>query len=98
MTIKLMTQNMKKYLLEEMINLLMEIQQKKIPNTNIWDININKKIYILNSLIYHRPLNINIYTNILLPIVTNEKCNKCDRIAIYIKDKNLFCWIHCQNI
>ncbi len=80
--------------------LLMEIQEKKIPDVTMMDININTKIQILESLIYKRPLNINVYQNILVPIVTKEKCEKCQRQAAYIMsdNKTKFCWTHSQNI
>lgn len=96
-----MSQTTKKFILEETQKLLMEIQEKRIPEVNLMDTNINTKIQILESMIHKRPLNIDVYKNILVPISTKDKCEKCQRTAAYIvmnDDKSKFCWIHCQNI
>jgi len=100
MTLSIMSQNTKKFILEETQKLLMEIQDKKIPDVNLMDINIDTKIQILESMIHKRPLNINVYKNILVPVTTKEKCAKCHRQADYMMndDKSKFCWTHSQNI
>ncbi len=96
-----MNQNTKQFILKETEKLLAEIQEKQMPDMSFQDLNIDSKIQILESIIYKRPLNINAYTNVLVPITTKEKCVNCHRIASYMivaDEKKKLCWTHSQSI
>ena len=93
---------MNQHIIIEIQNLLKEIQEQNQYIYPIININYNIidiKLKTLESIIYKKPVNITAYTNVLVPIVTKNKCIMCNRNANYIiinRANEKMCWIHSQ--
>jgi len=93
---------MNQHIIVEIQNLLKEIQEQNQYIYPIININYNIieiKLKTIESMIYKKPVSITAYTNLLVPIVTKDKCIMCNRNASYIIINNAnekMCWIHSQ--
>ena len=84
---------------KEIKTLLLEIETIKIQKMIVDQNLVDMKIKIIELLIQKKPINISIYLEPIMQIITKKICQNCHRQAEYQNIKGeIYCWTHSQNL